>query len=90
MGQKSGQITVSDSVATQFSNVAVITVVLKAHPDNTDTVWVGNNGSDSISSTTGFPLDLGDVIIINLDGNLNELFALAEVNNEKVCWIIVD
>jgi hypothetical protein len=90
MTQKSGQITVSDSVATQFSNIAIITVVLKAHPDNTDIVWIGNDGSASVSSATGFPLDAGDVIIINLDGNLNELFALAEVNGEKVCWVIVD
>ena len=90
MTQKSGQLTVSDSVATQFSNISVITVVLKAHPDNTDTVWVGNDGSDSISSTTGFPLVGGEMVIINFDGNLKELFALAEVNNEKVCWLVVD
>ena len=90
MNQKSGQITVSDSVATQFSNVAVITAMIKAHPSNGGIVWIGNDGADSVSATTGFPLSVGDMVIINLDGNLKELFGLAAVNNDKICWIIVD
>jgi len=90
MKQKSGQLTVSDSVATQFSNVFVIRAMIKSHPSNSGIVWIGNDGADSVSATTGFPLSVGDMVIINLDGNLKELFALAEVNGEKVCWIIVD
>jgi len=90
MTQKSGQVVISDSIATQFSNVAIITVMVKAHPNNSGIVWIGNDGADSVSATTGFPLSVGDMVIINLDGNLKELFGLAAVDNDRICWIIVD
>lgn len=90
MDRKTGQIIVSSSTPTRFTSIAAITVVLKSHPTNTNVVWVGNDGNDSVNSMSGFPVDVGESIIINLDGNINELYALAEVNGEKICWIIVD
>lgn len=59
---------------------------LKAHPDNTDTVWVGNNGSGVVSSATGFPLNPGEAIYVPV-GNLNRVMFDADVSGEKVCCI---
>lgn len=71
----------------------------KAHPDNTNTVWIGNDGEDDVSSTTGFPLDPGEAMFIDLfalfgtpvDDGVAETLALmyfdADTNGEKVCWI---
>jgi len=58
---------------------------LKAHPDNTDTVWLGNDGVDDISSTTGYPLDPGEQMIVGI-ANLNQLWFDADVSGEKICW----
>jgi hypothetical protein len=88
MSQLSGQITVSGVV--QFPNIWVAVADVKAHPDNTDTIWIGNNGSDSISSTTGFPLNAGENITVVLEGSLDTLYATADVANEKLCWMILD
>ena len=59
---------------------------IKAHPDNTDTVWVGNDGSNDVSSSNGFPLDPGEAIPLSV-ANLNHLIFDADVSGEKVCWI---
>lgn len=87
MAQLSGQLTVNGS--TQFSSIACNIVALKAHPDNTDAVWVGNDGSDVVSEDTGFPLEPGETLLVRVDGDLNELYADADVTNEKICWFIV-
>jgi len=58
---------------------------LKAHPDNTDTIWLGNDGADDVSSTTGYPLDPGEQMIVAV-ANLNQLWFDAEVSGEKACW----
>jgi hypothetical protein len=58
----------------------------KAHPDNTDTVWVGNNGSSDVSSTGGYPLNTGESVPVGVT-NLNEAWFDADVNGEKICWL---
>lgn len=57
--------------------------ILKAHPDNKDTVWVMPVGREK---TAGFPLNVGEAIVLNVD-NLNLLCFDADLNGEKVCWI---
>lgn len=85
--QYSGQLAVSGS--TVFPAVPCNIVGLKAHPDNTDVIWVGNDGEDAISEDTGFPMNPGETLLLRLDGNLSELYADADVGGEIVCWIIV-
>jgi len=84
----SGQVTVTTAgTAVQGTDVGLDNgVYVKAHPDNTDTVWVGQDGADDVSSTTGFPLDAGEAIVVQVD-NLNMLWFDADVNGEKVCWL---
>lgn len=84
--QYSGQVTVNGS--TQFPAVVCAMVALKAHPDNSDVIWVGNDGNDTVSETTGFPLEPAETLVVRLDGNLEELYADADVADEKVCWFI--
>lgn len=89
MSQISGQITITG--VTQFPSFFCIAAGIKAHPDNTDTIWIGNDGYNSIASGTGFPLNAGETIAVVLDvGNLNTLYAIADVPGERACWILAD
>lgn len=88
--QISGQITVvTAGTEVQGPNIKGGRFALKAHPDNTDTVWVGNDGANALSSTTGFPLNPGETII-RVTRNLNELWFDADVNGAKVCWFMLE
>ena len=80
-----GQVVLSNTVATQLTQVALEVVALKADPVNTVAIWIGYNSDITVS--TGFPLNPGETIVLAIDGNLNELYAIAEVNSEVVCWI---
>lgn len=90
MSARSGQITVTTAgTAEQGTNVPGREFVLKAHPDNTDVVWVGQDGAGDVSSANGFPLSPGEALPI-LIGNLSNLWFDVDVSGEKVCWIKYD
>lgn len=89
MASLSGQITVATAgTAVGGPDQPGHMFALKAHPDNTDTVWVGNedDGSPDVSNTTGFPINPGETLIISL-ANLNRIKVDVDVGNEKLCWI---
>jgi len=80
----SGQITVTTAgtqVAGPSSNVAGGFAV-KAHPDNTDTVWVRALGD----STKGYPLNPGEALVLR-GATLTAYEFDADVSGEKVCWM---
>lgn len=86
----SGQITVTTAGTEVQGPAAPVgnTFALKAHPDNTDTVWIGNDGTagtGALSSSTGFPLNPGEGIVVSIV-QLNQLWFDADVNASKVCW----
>jgi len=86
----SGQITVTTSGnAIQGTDINWYGFYIKAHPDNTDTVWVGNDatGTGDVSNLTGFPLDPGETVWLPVS-NLDQLYFDADVNGLKVCWAI--
>ena len=86
---KSGQVTVTTAgTAVQGTDQTGHLFAIKAHPDNTDTAWVGNVSGD-VASSNGFPLDPGEVVILVL-ANLNELWFDTDVNGEKICWLLLD
>ena len=58
---------------------------LKAHPDNTDTVWVGNDGYQLVIPS-GFPLNAGEYVILSLN-DLSQLWFNTDIANGRVCWI---
>lgn len=82
----SGQVTVTTSgTAVQPDAVKGSLFSFKAHPDNTDTVWLGNVSLD-VSSSNGFPLDPGETLVLSIS-DLSQLWVDADVNGEKLCWI---
>ena len=96
MALLSGQITVTTAgTAVQGpSTPAGKIFALKAHPDNTDTVWFGNDDADDVTSSNGFPLNPGEGVTIDIDAiettpasNLAALWFDADVNGEKICWL---
>lgn len=86
---QSGQITVATvGTAVQGTDQSCSLVSFKAHPDNTDTVWIGEDGAGDVSSSNGYPLDPGEQIILQVPGdNLSTLWFDADVNGEKICWL---
>ena len=86
MSMISGQITVT-TPGTEVAgpNVVGERFALKAHPDNTDTVWVGNDGTNQVTSANGFPLNPGETIIRTCR-NLNTIYFDADIGNSKICW----
>jgi hypothetical protein len=84
---RSGQIAVTTAgTAVKGSNVPGRLFSLKGHTDNTEAVWVGNDGAEDVSAATGYPLDPGQAVTINV-ANLNQLWFDADVSTEKVCWL---
>ena len=92
MAQISGHVTVTTAgTAVQFpSSVEGTRFAIKAHPDNTDTVWVGQGATaNDVDASSGFPLNPGETIVrkcVNLSG----IWADADVSGEKVCWILLE
>ena len=64
-------------------------VAIKALPANTGVMYVGNNGSNAVASTTGWPLSVGDSPIVLELKNLNQVYVDATVNGEGVAWIVM-
>ncbi len=87
---RSGQITVATAgTAIVGTTRTSHLIALKAHPDNTDAVWVGNDGSSDVTNANGYPLDPGEAIVVEV-GNLADLYFDADVSGEKVCWLALD
>ena len=84
----SGQITVTTAgTEVQGSNVPLDNgIFIKALSGNTGKMYVGNDGAGAVTSSNGFELEAGQLIIIHVD-NLNEIWVDSSVNGEKVCWI---
>lgn len=93
MAARSGVITVTTAgtavagpSTTFYPNNAAGAFYVKAHPNNTDTVWVGNDGAGDVAAANGFPLDPGEGVTIYVN-KLSELWFDADVNGEKLCWL---
>lgn len=67
------------------SNPAKHGVIVKALPSNTGTIYVGLTG---VTTTTGFPLEAGDHLVLPID-DANKIFVASSVNNQDVSWIAI-
>jgi hypothetical protein len=84
-GQKT---TVQANVALAIGATVVNDVVfVKAHPSNTANIFVGNNGSDTVTSGTGYPLAAGDVIAFDV-GDLGDIFVVSASVGQTACWAL--
>ncbi len=90
MGAISGQKTVTaHGTAEALGTLQVNSVVMiRALPDNTDKVYVGNDGAGDVNSSNGVPLDAGEYIIMEL-GNLGSVMVDSEVDGEGVAWLVL-
>ena len=61
-------------------------VAIKALAANTGVVYVGD---ENVSSSTGFELSAGEVIILDALANLASLWVDSAVNGEGVCWLLL-
>lgn len=84
----SGQITVTTAgTEVQGGNVALDNgVYIRALTGNTGVVYVGNDGAGAVTSSNGYQLDKGEMILIQV-ANLNALWFDAATNGDKFCWL---
>ena len=61
---------------------------IKAHPDNTDTVWVGNDGAGDVAAANGFPLNPGEGLVVAIS-TLSAYWFDVDQDGEKICWFLV-
>jgi len=64
-------------------------LAVKALPANTGVIYLGNDGAGGVSSSTGYPLSPGDLIIFEFVGDLANLWVNASVNGEGVAWLLL-
>ncbi len=90
MAALSGLITVTTAgIAVQGPvHAAGRRFAIKAHPDNTDTVWVGNDGAGDITSSNALPLNPGEGVVVGY--TLDSLWFDADVSTEKLCWLLLE
>ena len=89
MAVRSGVITVSTAgTAVQGTSTSgAAAVAVKAHPDNADTVWVGNDGAGDVTASNGFPLNPGEGVVV--PGDLENYWFDADSNGDQICWLVV-
>jgi len=61
-------------------------LMVKALTTNTSLVYVGES-SGGVSSSTGMPLDAGEVVIFEFVGQLGAIWVDSAVNGEGVAWL---
>lgn len=64
-------------------------LILKALPDNSGIIYVGQVDGD-VDSSNGLPLAAGEAVVFSFVGNLNQIWVDASVSGEKVAWLILD
>lgn len=86
---RSGQVTVTSAASPQqvSANTARRYYLLRAHPDNSGDLFIGNDGDGSVSETTGFMLKTTDSPI-DFVGRLSDLYVKAEQDGDKLMWIL--
>jgi hypothetical protein len=61
--------------------------ILQANPGNAGTnVYIGNDGSDDVSSTTGFTLAQGDKVVL-IVRSLASIYFDADANGDKIEYL---
>jgi len=86
----SWQVTVTTAgTAVQGDSTGSGWYVIKADPANTGKGYVGNDGSDDVSATTGFILDAGEQIPMLLE-SLSDVWFDTAVNGEKFVITVME
>jgi len=65
-------------------------LAVKALAANTGVVVVGCDGASDVTTSNGFQLSAGEVIIFNHVAHLGNMWVDAAVSGEGVCWLALD
>jgi hypothetical protein len=65
-------------------------LMVKALDSNTGIVAIGNDGTNSVSLTTGLRLSAGEAAIFEFVGSLESLYLDAAIDDEGVAWIALN
>lgn len=65
-------------------------LMVKALDSNTGIVAIGNDGTNSVSLTTGLRLSAGEAALFEFVGSLESLYLDAAVDDEGVAWIALN
>jgi hypothetical protein len=65
-------------------------LAVKALAANTGVVVIGCDGAGDVTTSNGFQLAAGEVIIFNHAAHLGNIWVDAAVNGEGVCWLALD
>ena len=84
---KSGVVTVTTAgTAVQGPDVEAGEYLIKADPENTGFIYVGNDGAGDVASANGFKLGAGEVCAVRT-ANLDEYWFDSSVSGEKATWL---
>ena len=84
----SGQITITTAgTAIQGTAIKGKVFSIQALPGNSGVCYVGNDGADDVSATTGFPLPAAGPGIVMYVNDLSDLWFDAASNGDKVAWL---
>jgi hypothetical protein len=86
-GQKT--VTTAGTAVNLGSQAIAHGILVKALNTNTDLVYIGNDGAGDVSSSNGFPLAAGEVVIFEHVSNLGAIMVDSAVNGEGVAWLIL-
>jgi hypothetical protein len=65
-------------------------LMVKALLNNSDNVYIGNDGAGDVTLGNGIELDAGEVAIFNHVGSLSSLILDADTNDDGVSWIALN
>ena len=80
-------VTTAGTAVALGSGVVNGALMVKADPENTGFMYVGNDGNGDVSSANGMNLDASEMIVFEFVGNLADIFIDSSVNGETVEWI---
>lgn len=63
-----------------------LSIAIRANPGNSGIVYLGFDGD--VSTDTGFPLESGDSISIDMDVNKQNIWAIPDTANDDVRFIV--
>ncbi len=87
----SGQVTLPNAgaVVRLGSSSVNAPLMVKAFDDNSAAVFLGNDGNNSLSAGSGYPLLPGQAVTFSYVGDLGDLYLVAAANNQKVAWLVL-
>jgi hypothetical protein len=91
MTRKSGQLTLTTAgTVYSFASSSINDGVYIVAPlTNTGIVYIGDNGLGTITTTSGYPLNSGDQIILWNIGNISDVKCIGTVSGDKLAYLDV-